>query len=66
MARTNIAFEDSNLRQLLHVLTNCEQALYGYSELGELDKAIAMTYECQGELTVIREELQRMKADDHT
>lgn len=64
MAPTNITFEDSHLRQLLHILTNCHQALWGYSELGELDKAIAMTYECQGELTAIREELQRMKNED--
>jgi hypothetical protein len=61
----NIAFEDSNLRHLLHLLTNCHQALWGYSELGEIDKAIVMTYECQGELTRIRGELQRMKDAKH-
>jgi hypothetical protein len=61
---TDIHFEDSNIRRLLHVLTNCHQALWGYCELGELDKAVAMTHECQGELTEIRLELQRLKADD--
>jgi hypothetical protein len=62
---TNIAFEDSRLRHLLHLLINCHTALYGYSELGELDKAIAMTHECQGELTEIRQELLKLKADEH-
>lgn len=62
---TNIAFEDSRLRHLLHAVTNCIQALYGYCELGEYKKAVAIAHECAGDLATIRAELEAMQSDDN-
>lgn len=58
---TNIHFEDSKLRHLLHSVTNCQQALYGYCELGELQKALAIVHECIAELNLIKAELVTLR-----
>lgn len=63
---TDIHFEDSKLRQLLHQVTNCQQALYGYCELGETDRALSIVAECIAELKLIEAELHKVKADEQS
>ena len=59
---TDILFEDSKLRHLLHQVTNCHQALYGYCELGETIRALAIVAECIADLKLIEAELHLRKS----
>lgn len=61
---TDIVFEDSKLRQLLHQVTNCEQALYGYCELGEYQRALAINSECIATMKLIESELHLLLLPD--
>lgn len=62
---TDIVWEDSRARHLLHQIINCVQALGGYAELGEFDKAIAISFECVSNIKQLRTELEKMRDDIH-
>lgn len=48
------------VKKLLHAITNCEQAVIGYYELGEYRKAYVVALECRGEMATLAARLAEL------